>query len=90
MTSLSMAEKSLEAEGNLHSAKDPTPTETKLYAGVAANEVEPETSMQMGMAGSGTDVRLPSDGRNGTDGAINNEASLLASPVWPAYGLNCR
>ncbi len=61
MTSLSEAEKLLEAEGNLHSAKDPASAETEPRAGTAENEVEPETNVQTGVAGSGTDVTLPSD-----------------------------
>ncbi len=95
MTSLSMAKKSLEAEGNLHSAKDPAPEETELCARVAANETEPKTSVQKGVAGSGTDVMLPSDGRNGathtgTERSANNDASLLDSLVWAAYSSNHR
>ncbi len=93
--SLSTAEKSLGAEGNLHSAKDPVSAESELRAGVAANEVEPETSMQTGAAGSETDVMLPSDGRNGAmhtgmERVANNDALLLDSPVWPMYDPNCR
>ncbi len=76
-------------------AKDPTSAGTELCAGTAENEKELETSMQAGVAGSRTEVMLPSNG--GRDGAThteaeevtNNDASLLARPVLPVYDLNC-
>ncbi len=90
MMSLPEAEKSLEAEGNLHSAKDLASTETEPCAGTAENEVELETDVQTGVARSGTDVMLPSDGQNeamhpGVKRAANNDALLLDSPVWSPF-----
>ncbi len=95
MTSLSTAGESLRAEGNLHGAKDPTSAETELSAKTAKNGKEPETSVQMGMAGSETEVMLPSNGENGAmhtgvEKVTNNNQSLLASPVLPAYDLSSR
>ncbi len=96
MVSLSTAaEKSLGAEGNLQTVKDPASTEAELRAGTAENETEPEMSAQTGMAGSGADVMLPSDEGNGAtcteaEKVTNNDKSLLASPVWPAYDSNCK
>ncbi len=93
MASLSLADESLGAGGNLQMAKDPTSAGTKLRAGTAENEKEPETSVQTGMAGSGTGVMLPSNGGNGAmhmeaEEVTNNDASLLASQVLPAYDPN--
>ncbi len=90
MTSLSMADESLRAEVNLHMAKDPAPAATKLSAGIAKNEKEPETSVQAGMAGSGAEVMLPSNGENGathtgTEKVPNNNELLSVSPVLPVY-----
>ncbi len=61
MASLSMAAESLGAEGNLHEAKDPAPAGAELSARTAENEKEPETSVRTGMAGSKTEVMLPSN-----------------------------
>ncbi len=93
MTSLAAAEKSLDAEGNLHMAKDPAPAETEPSTRTAANEMEPGTSMQAGVAGSETDVMLPSDRQDGAtptgvERAANNDNSLLDSPVWLQYDVN--
>ncbi len=90
MTSLSTAaEKSLGSEGNLQTVKDPASAEAELRAGTAENETELGTSVQMGMAGSGADVMLPSDEGNGAtcteaEKVTNSDKSLLASPVWSA------
>ncbi len=95
MTSLtSAAEKSLGAEGNSQTAKDPASAEAELCAGTAENEMEPGTSVQAGMARSGADVMLPSDKgngatRTGVEKVTNNDKSLLASPVWPVYDWSC-
>ncbi len=85
-----MADESLRAEGNLHTAKDPAPAATELSAGIAENEKEPETSMQAGMAGSGAGVMLPSNQENGamhmrTEKVTNNNELLSVSPFLPAY-----
>ncbi len=74
----------------MQEAKDPTSAEAELSAGAAENEKEPGTGVQMGTAGSETEVMLPSSGENGTThtGAgkvTNNDQSLLACPVWPTY-----
>ncbi len=88
-----MADESLGAEGNLHTTKDPASTETELRARTAENGKEPEMSMRTGMAGSETEVTLLSYGGNramhtGVEKVTNNDESLLASPVLPAYDLN--
>ncbi len=90
MAPLSTAAESLGAEGDLHTAKDPASTETELRAGTAENEEELETSERTGMARSKTEVMLPSDGKDGAtsagmEGAANNDASLLNSPVFQQY-----
>ncbi len=95
MASLSTADKSLGAEGNLQTAKDPASTEAELRAGTAENETEPEMSVQTGTAGSGADATLPNDGGNGAthteaEKVTNNNKSLLASPVWSAYNSSCK
>ncbi len=74
----------------MQTAKDPASAETELHAGTAENEKEPGTSVRMGMAGSITGVMLPSDEGNGAtyteaEKVTNNDASLLVSPVLPAY-----
>ncbi len=81
MASLSTAKESLGAEGNLQMAKDPASAETELCTRTAENEKEPETSVWTGMAGSETEVMLPSDEGNGAthtevEKVTNNNASL--------------
>ncbi len=88
MTSLSAANESLRAEGNLQEAKDPASAEAELSAGTAKNEKEPGMGVQTGLAGSKTEVMLPSGGENGAmhmgaEKVTNTDQSLLASPVWP-------
>ncbi len=96
MTSLtSAAEKSLGAEGNSQTAKDPASAETELRAGTAKNEMEPGTGMQTGTAGSRAEVMLPSAEGNGAtrteaEKVTSGDELLLASPVWPAHDLNNR
>ncbi len=95
MASLSTAAQLLGAEGNLHTAKDPTSAVAELCAGTAENEKELETSEQMGMAGSEMEVMLPSDEGNGVmhtevEKVANSDTLLLVSPVLPAYDLSHR
>ncbi len=95
MASLSTAEESLGVEGNLQMAKDPASAETELHARTAENEKELEMSIRTGTAGSETGVTLLRDEGNGAthtgaEKVTNNDASLLVSPVLPAYDLSNR
>ncbi len=95
MTSLSAVAESLRVEGNLHEAKDPVSAKAKLSTRTAKNEKELGMGVQMGMAGSETEVMLPSDRENGAthmgaENLTNTDQSLLASPVLPAYGQRSR
>ncbi len=70
-------------------AEDPVLAETEPGAGTAANEMEPETSMPMGEAGSGTDSTPAGDEANGATPQAKNKAPFVDetqwvdSPIWP-------
>ncbi len=85
MASVSAVEKSLNAEGGVHTAANSAEAEAKQSAGTAAND--PGTSMQVDSVGSENDTMPPNDGRNGAthagaNGVADGDGSLLDSLVF--------